>query len=1407
VRIGLLGPLELDGGAQLEPRDRIALSVLAVRHGRAVAPDVLADALWSGSPPSTWRKQVQICVARLRRALGASAIETLAGGYRLALDDDELDTVRFERLGERGRAFAATGDATRAASAYARALELWRGHPFEELDGWPSGHSEAARLEELRRTLEEDLLDARLDAGDHRRVAVQAEALVAEQPWRERRWAILALARYRCGRQAEALESIRIARHTLAEQLGLDASPDLAALELSILRQEPGLAAPPEPATVSEACPYKGLLPYGEGDAEGFFGRSAEVAACLERLRTTSLLVLAGHSGCGKSSLLRAGLVPALQARGGVPVVLTPAPDPAAAWAAAVSSVDPAVPVVVDQFEELFVLGCGPEVLRSFLSKVVARARAGRVVIAVRSDHLGSFALDEAFSRLAERGLYLVSPLAGDALREAIEQPALRAGLRVEPGLVDVLARDSEGEPGALPLLSHALVETWKRRDGSVLTVEGYRDSGGIRGAVARSADRLYDNLGPEQRSIVRSILLRLVAPSLDGDPVRRRVAGRVLLGDPGRERVVALLVRSRLVTAEEDTFELAHEALARAWPRLRAWLDEDAAGQRLLRHLGAAADGWDSLGRPPSELYRGARLDAALEWREAARPDLTPLEQTFLDASVERAASETRALQARARRDRRQNRRLRALLATAAVLTAAAAAAGFVAFVGRQEAREAQADALHEALVDRSLALRGTNRSVAALLAVEAYRRRPGARAWSALLGTFTADPTFMGHRYLPAEHLEGVVIPGTTAAIVALDGRRLRHLDLTSGTLDHRYPPAAADAEPDSVLRASDDGRFVAQLIATANRGGCSDLARLRATDNRGCAAFSVYEIATGRRVLGPVVPPFGPGDIAINADGSRVAVAGGFNGDVAVYRTADGRRTGVRAGLARPKDIDSGNSLRDTAAVDFGPDGHLYLGSLAGPIRELAPTRLDVLRTFPAPPLSSQNHVVASGDLLIAGGSDALVAFDLRSGSKRWTADLRGVHPDPCPWLTVAASSKRLYCGNHFGVIEERYLSTGARTGVDRSPQLGAVGDLSVTTDGRELVAFGAETPAVSRWRLDGSGPVTDLVAERHVVFDGYDATGRTLLVARRVPTATTDADFSDYALWDPSADRTRGRFPRASGMGWIGADTLLGFSPATERLEYFDAATRQVTGGTRIPPSADRILASAAGTRYYALLKDGTVWTLDAATRRRIGPTIRVQGTPGWVSATRGGRRVVVTAFGASGPVTTVHDGATGERLAGPLRGPGQTSVSLDGVLVGATAGEITEYDLDTLRPIASFPGARGEVNTLQFSADSKTLLATSLDQTVSIYDVATRTRIGDPIVAGAPFVYPGFLRPDGNAAAITVRNGIAIWDIDPKHLAEAACALADRNLTRTEWQTYIGKLGVFRKTCPRTTTSP
>jgi hypothetical protein len=246
-------------------------------------------------------------------------------------------------------------------------------------------------------------------------------------------------------------------------------------------------------------------------------------------------------------------------------------------------------------------------------------------------------------------------------LRRAIEGPARQAGLLIEPGLIDLLVGEVEDEPGALPLLSHALRETWLRREGRTLTVEGYRATGGIRGAVAQSAEQVYAEIDPEQETALRALMLRLVVQGAEGEPVRMRVPRHQVVV-PGHEDLVERLVVARLLTSDEDLVQVAHEALVRGWPRLREWLDEDVEGQRILHHLTAAAEAWEALGRPTSELYRGVRLAQASAWRDRTVATLTDTEAAFLDASV-------RLSEARAREAGRVNRRLRGLLAAATVL------------------------------------------------------------------------------------------------------------------------------------------------------------------------------------------------------------------------------------------------------------------------------------------------------------------------------------------------------------------------------------------------------------------------------------------------------------------------------------------------------------------------------------------------------------------------------------------------------------------------------------------------------------------------------------------------------------------------------------------------------------------
>jgi ABC-type glycerol-3-phosphate transport system substrate-binding protein len=370
-------------------------------------------------------------------------------------------------------------------------------------------------------------------------------------------------------------------------------------------------------------------------------------------------------------------------------VIITPGSRPTDALTA-LPAEGPASLLVVDQCEEAVTMCEDPAERSRFFDALVELSERWTLVVALRADHLGSVSAHPAFARRIEPGLHLLSAMDETDLRAAIEGPARQTGLLLQPGLVDLLVRDVEGEPGALPMLSHALRETWARREGRTLTVDGYRATGGIRGAVAQSAEKVYEQLPEEQRAALRDLLLRLVTPTPEGEPVRSRVPRRLVAGSEDHERLVELLVQARLVTSDDGVVELAHESLARAWPRLRGWLDDDLEGQRILRHLSSAADAWDALDHPDSELYRGVRLAQAVEWRDRARPDLNRVERAFLDASEAKEEAERTAEAERRRREdhlRRQSRRRSRLLVGGAVVLAAVVALAAYAIVQRNAA------------------------------------------------------------------------------------------------------------------------------------------------------------------------------------------------------------------------------------------------------------------------------------------------------------------------------------------------------------------------------------------------------------------------------------------------------------------------------------------------------------------------------------------------------------------------------------------------------------------------------------------------------------------------------------------------------------------------------------------------
>jgi hypothetical protein len=437
-----------------------------------------------------------------------------------------------------------------------------------------------------------------------------------------------------------------------------------------------------------DICPYPGLDSFDETTANFFVGREEETAELVGALQSGRFVAVLGASGYGKSSLVFAGLVPALAggAVGGIDrwrvAKVTPGERPAARIAEAltnlagigplsaeelqrsVGSIDRAVGtgspetnervlLVCDQFEEIFTL-CDDTAERESVVDALVHASTipgGRfvLVLAMRADFYPRLADHQRLRSLVSAHQLLVGPLTGDALRRAIEVPAASAGLDLEPGLAQTVAEDVSGRPGALPLMSHVLSEVWQRRQGRELTLASYAACGGVEGALARRAEEVYESVEPDDRSLTRRVLLRLVTPGEGTEDTRNRVPVLDLASGGGRpsdvERILQTLTQARLVTVSSDetgepAAELTHEALLRGWPRLRSWIDESRDGLRLQRQLAIDAAEW-TRARDDGALLRGARLAI---WADRPADELNESERTFLTSSRNRADGDARA-------------------------------------------------------------------------------------------------------------------------------------------------------------------------------------------------------------------------------------------------------------------------------------------------------------------------------------------------------------------------------------------------------------------------------------------------------------------------------------------------------------------------------------------------------------------------------------------------------------------------------------------------------------------------------------------------------------------------------------------------------------------------------------------
>ncbi|MGH3774912.1 MAG: hypothetical protein ACRDRR_04130 [Pseudonocardiaceae bacterium] len=1243
----------------------------------------------------------------------------------------------------------------------------------------------------------------------------------------------------------------------------------------------PDAGATPDPDETG-VCPYKGLSAFDEGDSDWFFGRERSTETLLVQLcgalDVGGIVMLVGASGAGKSSLINAGLVPAL-ARGALTegsgnwpvVIMTPGIDPFDELARHVpeltgtldtahytprmeiteTDTDPAeteqdadsvdgsgsIPVsqfasqvrtacaahveratgdaatspsagrliiVVDQFEESFTL-CGSEQRRRLFVETLDAASTpdtpggiapALVVVGVRADfYRRCLNYPELAAALQDRQMVL-GPMTAVELRAAVTSPAKAVGLHVETGLVELMLRDlgvSSGraragvgrrsyDAGALPLLSHAVLSTWQRRDGDTLTITGYRAAGGIQGAVAETAERAWAELDTSGQAAARAVLLRLVRLGDDTKDTRRRVTREDVLeqvgSGPAAQQALEVLARARLVMLDAGSVEITHEALLEAWPRLRGWIAQDRAGHLARQRLVEDAAVWDREGRDPSLLYRGSRLDYARHLsRTANSSGPSGLPRDFLIAST--------------RQWRRSIWARRAAVATVVVFALIAASAALVSIRQRDEAvfRQVVAEA------DR---MQATDPSLSAQLNLVAHQIRPGDKdVYTRLVATQhspLATP-LVGHN--GAVYLTSFSPDGRTLATASYD-RTVRLWD----TRDKANPKALGQpltGHTSWVTSAvfSSDGR----TLATAG-------------DDKTVRLWNVTDPANPVPLGEPLTPQ----------SGTIYLVA--FSPDGRVLATANEDHTARLWDLSDPTHpVPLGQPLAGHQApvrsIAYSPDG-----------RTLATTGDDkTVRlwnvTDPAnpvplgPPLTGHDdgvHSVAfapNGRLLATGSSDNTVRLWDVGDTAAPVALGQPLPAHDAPVWSVAFSpdGRLLATGSADGTAKLWNVADPSHVEPFSQPLSGGsstVFAVGFSPDGRTL-ATGSEDGNARLWSI----PTAVLVDQNSdVSLPAWRPDGRLLAVGSddqtiRLWDVTNSA--SPTPLGQPLTGHSAGVWAVAFGPG----GNLLASAGGDKTVRLWD-----VRDPKNPTPLGQPITLDTRYTAVVAFSPDGRVlatayddqsvrlWDVsDPANPLALGqPLTGHSGYVNSVAFSPNGRLLATASSDQTIRLWDVSDPANPAELGQPLIGHTgdvrQAVFGPDGRTLASASNDKTVRLWNVSNPSNPSPlgpplsGHNSPVLSVAFAPDGRTLASGSADQTVRLWDVAApaeATPLGEPLTRYASIGHLVAFSPDGQFLTSASGNTVGLWDLNGDHAIQRICAATRGVLTPERWQQHIPQL--------------
>jgi WD40 repeat protein len=1160
--------------------------------------------------------------------------------------------------------------------------------------------------------------------------------------------------------------------------------------------------------------PYPGLASFEEWDAGWFYGRDDLIATMVsglnDRLEGGTPLVVMGASGAGKSSVLRAGLVPELRngglsaagARDWPVMIITPGRYPlrdlglrladlaglmssqvldeieenpgravllarqallaearrrdtvrsAASRRSVTTLGERRMIVVIDQFEEVFT-ECADEVQRSrFIEAVCAITNRDHdgpppalVIIGLNLAFVEQCTAHPLLAA-ALRGPFIVGPMSTAELREAIELPAVQAGLVVEPGLVDTMLADigaveSRGiaglltyDPGKLPLLAHALLATWERREGNRLTVAAYRAAGGIKEAIAATADHLYRSLDAPGKQVAKRLLRHMVRVHPEAEDSRRQVSRAMLLAElPAGDqetagRLLGELGKRRLVTAEEGKVQIAHEALLRHWPKLAAWLQEDRDWQQAEQRLAEQAHEWAAHGRNPGRLLRGTQLALLKEKLDnRRRAELGDTEKAFVREAE--------------RREARARRGWRSLLAGLAVLTVVAGGLAAVAYHNAMVASQQQAVALARQLDAQAAGLRSSDPGMSMLLSLEAYRVQPSFDSLSSLLSAqanFSPDPLTNpagpAHAvaYDPAAPLLAVAGHDDTVALWDHQTRQWLRTELRG---DSPFYAVAFDSSGSLLAGAEQDGAVIIWSTRTFQRaavighaGGASVNAVAFSPDDRVIATAGLDDAVTQwstrtHKVLAVLRTGHTVSALAFSPNGMFLAAAGSDHSirawnlapHHAGVRVLSGHSAPVRAIAFSPDSAVLASASDDgtvrlwnpsTAALlgaqTIGASGSVEVDALAfSPSGRLLASggTDDVVRLWDVPTLAS------AGVLTGPAGTVAGVAFSpdghvLTSAALDGTVSTWQV-PEPAPpgdvatvtvATTVAAGQITATIGDGSTVTLWKALKSGqpaayATIRYVASPGTRAVG-IALNPDG-SVLAVGESNGQVQLWSTRSARPrlIRTLIGPGTLTALAYRP------AAGGAQVAAGDGNGNIY-LWPTSGarpERITGGLPGpVASLAFRPDGTLLGASSpdGTFMLAHADGSqwTRLAERSSPVNPVKTSAF-SADGRMLATLLTDGSIqlWTV-SDDGQLTGPS-QLVGPTGVATSVTFSARGTLAAFYEDGTIHLwgVHDPAAPATLATISGLPNPTTVAWEPgtqVVMGAASdGTLLTWDTD------------------------------------------------------------------------------------------------------------------------------